>query len=280
MIPDREVARAGGTGHVDLRGREDESDVLELLNEAHGSRASVGRALRRYRDGEWRLIGWQEQGRVVACAGVSRDSDRTVVLHSVSVARGSRGRGIGRALLGFIADHAGGPRLLAETDEAAVEFYRRCGFEVELLSRPGGGQRFRCVRTIVLQPGAPRAVHAWTLTELERVIRRSWSIETSDDPEHWTSANPARGQCVGTALLVRELLGGEILLANVILNDEWVERHAWNRLPTGVTVDLTRSQFTRGEELTEPVVGEPVATHRSRYDALAARVRERLERLA
>ena len=279
MIPDGEVAREAGTGHVDLRGREDESDVLELLADAHGSRASVERALRRYRDGEWRLIGWQEQGRLVACAGVSRDPDRSVVLHSVAVARGSRGRGIGRTLLEFIADHAAAPRLLAETDEEAAEFYRRCGFEVESLARRRDGQRFRCVRTIVFQPGAPRAVHAWTLAELERAIRSSWAIETSDDPERWTRANPARGQCVGTSLLVRELLGGEILLANVIREGEWVERHAWNRLPTGVTVDLTRSQFTCGEELTDPVVGEPVATHRSRYALLASRVRERLELL-
>lgn len=278
-MPDRAAAPEAGTGHVDLRGREDESDVLELLADAHGSRASVERALRRYRDGEWRLIGWQENGRVVACAGVSRDPDRTVVLHSVAVAPGSRGRGIGRTLLGFIADHAAGPRLLAETDEEAAEFYRRCGFEVEPLARRRDGQRFQCVRPIVLHPGAPSAVHAWTLTELERAIRSSWGIETSDDPEQWTKDNPARGQCVGTALLVRELLGGEILLANVIRDGKWVERHAWNRLPTGVTVDLTRSQFTSGEELTEPVIGEPVATHRSRYDLLATRVRERLERL-
>ena len=51
-----------------------------------------------------------------------------------------------------------------------------------------------------------------------------------------------------TALVVRELLGGEILIATVIPPEgESSERHAWNRLPSGEEVDLTREQFRAGE---------------------------------
>jgi hypothetical protein len=64
------------------------------------------------------------------------------------------------------------------------------------------------------------------LSELESAIRKSWGRDTSDDPDEWSESNPARGQCAVTAMLVRELLGGEILIANVLRHGRRVERHA------------------------------------------------------
>jgi hypothetical protein len=81
-----------------------------------------------------------------------------------------------------------------------------------------------------------------------------------------------------TALLVRELLGGEILIANVIRAGKRVERHAWNRLASGIEVDLTHSQFHDGEQLAEPHVDEPIALQGApeRYELFASRVRTAL----
>ena len=81
-----------------------------------------------------------------------------------------------------------------------------------------------------------------------------------------------------TSLLIRELLGGEILVANVLREGERVERHAWNLLPSGVAVDLTREQFQNGEVLGEAAVEEPLFTKRNpeRYELLASRVREEI----
>jgi hypothetical protein len=55
-------------------------------------------------------------------------------------------------------------------------------------------------------------------------------------------------------------------------------RHAWNRLPSGITLDLTREQFRAGETFTEPAVEEPLITRRNpeRYERLQARVRAAL----
>lgn len=119
---------------------------------------------------------------------------------------------------------------------------------------------------------------ATTLSVLEGAIRSAWDRETSDDPDEWSAENPARGQCAVTALLVRALLGGDILIANVLRNGKRVERHAWNRLPSGITLDLTREQFRDGETFTEPAVEEPLITRRNpeRYERLAARVRAAL----
>jgi hypothetical protein len=134
------------------------------------------------------------------------------------------------------------------------------------------------VRAVVSRPAPPAAVSALTLDDVQAAIRGSWSAETSDDPEEWSPENPARGQCGVTALAVRDLLGGEILVANVLRDGRRVERHAWNRLASGLTIDLTRAQFAPGYELDGPRVEEPLTASRSpeRVQLFASRVRARL----
>ena len=125
-----------------------------------------------------------------------------------------------------------------------------------------------------------------TLAAIEQAIRQSWTLDTSDDPDEWSPANPSRGQCDITALLVNDFVGGELLAAGVFVDGQRVESHMWNRLPNGLELDLTRDQFKDGQ-----VIGEPTARRRPsefatdhpryhRYETylvLAARVRDRLQ---
>jgi hypothetical protein len=93
-----------------------------------------------------------------------------------------------------------------------------------------------------------------TLQTLERAIRQSWSIETCDptDVPEWTPSNPSRGQCAVTALVVHDLLGGQLLEAEVDRSDGSRQGyHYWNRLP-GFDVDLTREQFASHEIVQDP----------------------------
>ena len=76
------------------------------------------------------------------------------------------------------------------------------------------------------------------LEPLIAAIREAWTRETSADPRGWSDANPAWGQCAVTALLIQDGHGGDLLRAEV----NGVS-HYWNRLPSGVEVDLTREQF-------------------------------------
>ncbi len=264
-------------GLVDLRGRENEPAVRSLLVHAHGSRESIERALACYRERRWILIGWEEEDELAACAGVERRDSTTIALHSVAVVPERRLRGIGRALIDGLASVGTARRIVAETDADAAAFYGRCGFRVSPIDTKGDRGRFRCVRTIETRPGSASEVFAFTLRDLERAIRAAWGREASDDPDEWSEDNPARGQCAVTALLVRDLLGGEILLANVLRKGERVERHAWNRLPSGLAIDLTRSQFKEDEQLEEPCVGEPIMADPSRYELLTSRVRSELQ---
>ncbi len=263
---------------VDLRGREDDPAVSSLIGQGTGSPAGSERAADRYRRGDWILLGWEEDGRVVGCVGVERDEQRDIALHSVAVAPDQRGRGVGRALIDALAEVATTRRLVAETDADAAGFYERCGFEVEPIGAEKGTERFRCVRDLPVRAAPREEVSAITLGDLERALRGSWARDTSDDPGEWTEGNPALGHCGVTALMLREYLGGEILIANVFRDGERVGRHGWNLLPSGLAVDLTRCQFTAAEELGEPKVGEPLVARRARdrYELFASRVRQRL----
>jgi hypothetical protein len=124
-----------------------------------------------------------------------------------------------------------------------------------------------------LPPVAP------TIDDLRAAIARCWARDTSDDPDEWTAENPTRGQCGVTALVVRELLGGEILMADVHGSHLPGERHAWNRLPSGEEVDLTLDQFRAGETLGPAAVDEPYVTDAGvdRGALLSARVRAALD---
>jgi GNAT superfamily N-acetyltransferase len=234
-----------------------------ILPSVRDAAAVLGRV-----DPSWRVLGIEEGGRLVAAAGVERDGD-DVVVRALAVAPERRGRGVGRSLVDALAAVAAARRLVVE-DGAAGGFFRACGFAVD-----GDGRLARPILAAAAPDGETRA---WTLGELEGAIRASWGRDTSDDPDEWSEDNPARGQCAVTALAVRDLLGGEILIAGVVRDGRRVDRHAWNRLPSGLALDLTREQFRNGEQLEEPQPGEPQHVERGRYELLARRMREQLER--
>jgi hypothetical protein len=126
-----------------------------------------------------------------------------------------------------------------------------------------------------------------TPAQLEEAIRAGWSEDTADPDDDWTADNPSRGQCDITALVVQDLFGGELLAAHVFRDGERIEAHMWNRLPSGIEVDLTRDQFRNGEVIGEPRVvgprpdtlGDPSHPRHHRYEqylVLSARVRASL----
>ncbi|WP_460563656.1 YunG family protein [Geodermatophilus arenarius] len=81
-------------------------------------------------------------------------------------------------------------------------------------------------------------------------VRAAWCRETRDDSDlaDWSPGDPARGQRGATALVLHDLLGGDLLLAEVRRTDGSRQGvHWWNRLPGGREVDLTREQFALHE---------------------------------
>ncbi|MFE6893422.1 hypothetical protein [Streptomyces sp. NPDC057694] len=121
------------------------------------------------------------------------------------------------------------------------------------------------------------------LTDIERAVRASWDAETCT-PEYrarWTGENPARDQCGVTALVVNDLVGGDLLRGEVHVDGAWVDYHWWNRLGEGLEIDLTREQFAPHEIVTPgTVIPRPPNSElrrlREEYELLRGRVLDRL----
>ena len=124
------------------------------------------------------------------------------------------------------------------------------------------------------------------ISKLEEAIRKSWSKETSSDPEKWAYENPAWGQCAVTALIVHDYLGGDIVWAEAKLPDGKSISHYFNQIKWK-EVDLTRRQFPEGTVIPQGiekkkeyastrayVLSFPVT--QQRYEILKKRVEENL----
>ena len=112
--------------------------------------------------------------------------------------------------------------------------------------------------------------------KVSAALSQSWSLETSYDPAGWSEHNTAWGQCAVSALIVQDLLGGDLLVGKV----NGIE-HYWNELPDGRQLDLTKHQFRRIASLNGPthVSREYVLSFPdtcSRYDRLRRRVLARI----
>jgi hypothetical protein len=81
-----------------------------------------------------------------------------------------------------------------------------------------------------------------TLEQVTDALQRSWSAYTAFSAEEWSPQNPARGQCVVTALVIQDIFGGELQKLKTRFKDK-SESHYRNILPDDTTVDATRSQY-------------------------------------
>jgi GNAT superfamily N-acetyltransferase len=90
----------------------------------------IRRTLKSYRnDPDRRVFAWVLDVQPLSAAGLRGHGEAAEVLHP-GTAPDQEGRGHARALLHAVATHINAARLIAETDDAAVGFCRRAGFEV------------------------------------------------------------------------------------------------------------------------------------------------------
>ena len=121
---------------------------------------------------------------------------------------------------------------------------------------------------------------------LTNVIRSAWNSETTSIPDEWDAeTNPARGQCVPTALVVQDYMGGQIMRVMTYVNGGR-ETHYRNILPDGSSMDVSGDQYPETQVFSvAPVVGSVEFTTlrdymlsypatRHRYELLAAAVNE------
>ncbi|MFF8996237.1 hypothetical protein ACF09H_41220 [Streptomyces sp. NPDC014983] len=80
---------------------------------------------------------------------------------------------------------------------------------------------------------------------LRPLVEAAWGRDTCDPAgrDEWRPENPSWSQCGVTALVVQDLLGGDLIHGEVHMNGAKAWNHYWNRLSDGTEVDLTADQF-------------------------------------
>ena len=121
-----------------------------------------------------------------------------------------------------------------------------------------------------------------TVDELREHFLAAWGADTCypDMRTEWTPENPSRDQCGMTALVVQDILGGDLIIAKVHVAGAQIGHHYWNRLPDGSEVDLTSDQFRPDEDVVDgTLIARPPDApryHREQYELLRGRVLEAL----
>ena len=107
-----------------------------------------------------------------------------------------------------------------------------------------------------------------------QAIRDSWSPETCGEPDNFSAENPSWQQCDASAFVAWEHLGGDLVLGRVFVNGEQTEHPYWNRID-GQEYDVTREQFSNGEEIVEASV-VPSDYLRKNMDSMKPEVLQRI----
>ncbi|MEO5949011.1 MAG: hypothetical protein ABIP74_01280 [Candidatus Saccharimonas sp.] len=93
--------------------------------------------------------------------------------------------------------------------------------------------------------------------QLTSAIQQGWSAETTSSPDEWDAEHrPSRGQCVPTALVVQDHLGGSLERLATEFNGTR-ETHYRNVGDDGTITDLTRDQYPTDQDfIPAPVDGD------------------------
>lgn len=119
---------------------------------------------------------------------------------------------------------------------------------------------------------------------LTTAIQQSWSHDTTSTPDEWDAeTKPSRGQCVPTALVVQDYLGGSLERLATEYNGAR-ETHYRNIAEDGSITDLTRDQYPAEQDFVPAPVEGDVRDYvlsnentRRRYQLLSATVAKLLE---
>lgn len=130
----------------DIKARIAEPGVGAIISLAafDGSAKGVEREVEKYRSTDTlRFYGWVEGSTILGICGFEVHFDK-LEIHLTAVDQAFHKQGIGRAMIMALQTQYRLP-IEAETDDDALEFYCRCGFETMRFMHPKWGIRYTCV---------------------------------------------------------------------------------------------------------------------------------------
>ena len=132
---------------IDIKSKIDDVEIIELLEYSIWSASGkLDDAIREYKSRtNLHLYGYETDEELVGIIGFEMSDGNDLIIRHIAVKPEYRGLGYGRGQILEVIDLMKPKRVIAETDEDAVDFYRWIGFEVESLGEKDPGvERFRC----------------------------------------------------------------------------------------------------------------------------------------
>ncbi|CAM3525062.1 GNAT family N-acetyltransferase [Marinicrinis lubricantis] len=130
---------------IDVKHRLNEPEIRDLLAYAvFPEPEALERAVHSYSESEQLLYAYEEEGRLVGVIGILPEQDGFQITH-IAVAPEERRKGIGEEMIVLAAEQRDAIQISAETDDDAVDFYRKVGFIVTSLGETFPGvERYLC----------------------------------------------------------------------------------------------------------------------------------------
>ena len=127
----------------------------------------------KYRTNEYMLFkGYFVDGELVGVCGFEEHKSRVEILH-IAVLKTQQHRGVGRAMV-FALHKRYGKVIETETEDGAVDFYRKCGFETTAIQKYNV-RRWTCVLA------APNPLNTTNLKENANITHFDGQSEESDN---------------------------------------------------------------------------------------------------
>lgn len=90
-----------------------------------------------------KLYSFELEGEIVGCMGIEINSEKECEIKHIAVSSFQRGKGFGSTMINYVSNKYS--LIYAETDNDAVDFYRKYGFEITSLGEKYPGvERFLC----------------------------------------------------------------------------------------------------------------------------------------
>lgn len=139
---------------VNVKDQVESPEISQLLEYAvYTDEDALAGAINRYHsEAGAELYALKHEGELIGLIGYVMDDHNTLNITHLAIAPEHRNQGYGRAIVLEALYEAKPDRIIAETDEDAVDFYRNIGFVVLSIGRlPNGIERFRCMYETELQ---------------------------------------------------------------------------------------------------------------------------------
>ncbi|MBP1962157.1 GNAT family N-acetyltransferase [Paenibacillus aceris] len=132
---------------IDVKSRLQETAIQELLSySVFPDTDELEKSINLYEnDSNMWLYGYESEGILVGIIGFRIDDAQEMTIQHLAVEPHSRGAGFGRGIILEMIEEMHPVKIMAETDEDAVQFYRSIGFVIRSLGEKYPGvERFLC----------------------------------------------------------------------------------------------------------------------------------------